>query len=73
MYRFDVGKRPDLHGKTRAFYEVNVKQGEKILASEREWHLIFPTSNNINPESNINVIRILQMIASTIREVLKEL
>ena len=73
MYRFGVGKRPDSHRKTRAFYEVNVKQGEKILASEREWHLIFPTSNNINPELNINVIRIIQMIASTIREVLKEL
>lgn len=73
MYRFGVGKRPDSHGKTRAFYEVNVKQGEKILASEREWHLIFPTSNNINPELNINVISIIQMIASTIREVLKEL
>ena len=73
MYRFDVGKKPDLHGKTRAFYEVNVKQGEKILASEREWHLISPTSNSIPPESNINGIRILQMIASTMREELKEL
>lgn len=47
MYRFDVGKRPDLHGETRAFYEVNVKQGEKILASE--FGVLFPLPVTVSP------------------------
>lgn len=47
MYRFDVGKRPDSHGETRAFYEVNVKQGEKILASE--FGILFPLTVTVSP------------------------